>query len=430
MTAPAQRTRTFVRSIWRIAAADVSCGNQVVLLRNGSSTFDAMLEAIASARETVEYEGYIFRHDEVGDQFIDAFVQAAQRGVKVRVLIDWFGRLGTSRLYFRGLRNTGAEFRLFNAPGVRPWLGVLPRDHRKLLVVDGTVGILGGIGIGKEWKTGILRKRRSPWRDTAVRIDGAAVGDLQDSFDRMWALSEGRRPRQRRLVRTARSSHLDPQYDPPSLVGIVEGEPLRQRVSRALQVQALAAERCIWIASAYFAPSWVEVDALAGAARDNVDVRVLVPSRFDHPWLRLIMTRFYGRLLRNGVRMWEWRGEMMHAKTSVMDGRWTRVGSTDFNVLGVAINYELDAVIEDPKIGSEAEEMFREDLSRSRELVLERKGDELVVAARDVRTAGRRSPHTITPVPEVAVAPLPAEIADRSSAGLDSAPPPPGRPDA
>jgi cardiolipin synthase A/B len=110
------------------------------------------------------------------------------------------------------------------------------------------------------------------------------------------------------------------------------------------------------------------VEALNGAARDGVDVRVLVPSRYDHPWIRLLTRRFYRRLLMNGVRIWEWMGEMMHAKTTVTDGRWIRVGSTDFNPLGVAINFELDAVIEDPKTGAEAEAMFEADLSHSREI--------------------------------------------------------------
>jgi cardiolipin synthase A/B len=169
-------------------------------------------------------------------------------------------------------------------------------------------------------------------------------------------------------VRPARYSHLDPVVDPPSLVGIVEGEPGRFRVARALQIQAVSAERTIWIASAYFTPSYSETEALNGAARDGVDVRVLVPSRYDHPWIRLLTTRFYRRLLRNGVRIWEWRGEMMHAKTSVIDGRWTRVGSTDFNPLGIAINYELDAVIEDRAIGRQAEDMFLEDLELSKEI--------------------------------------------------------------
>jgi cardiolipin synthase len=173
-------------------------------------------------------------------------------------------------------------------------------------------------------------------------------------------------------MRAPRSSFLNARLHPGSLVGIIEGEPWRLRISRALQIQSVAAEKSIWIASAYFMPSASEIEALSGAARDGVDVRILVPSRYDHFWLRGLMTRSYYRLLRNGVRIWEWRGEMMHAKTSVIDGRWIRVGSTDFNPLGVAINYELDAVIEDRALGAAAEAMFLEDLQHSREL---RRGD-------------------------------------------------------
>ncbi len=363
-----QRTRTFARGLWRIAAADVSSGNRVRLLRDGPATFDAMLELIARAQERIAFEGYIFRDDEVGERFRAALIEAAARGVRVRLLVDWVGRMGTPMRFFRPLTEVGVEVRMFSPPGFHRWLGVLPRDHRKLLVVDGVEGVTGGIGIGKEWKHGVLRRRRSPWRDTAVRIAGPAASDMENSFARMWTRAREGRPRGTRLIRSPSASHLDPQIDPPSLVGIIEGEPGRMRVSRALQMQALGAERTIWIASAYFAPSLGLVEALAGAARDGVDVRVLVPSRFDHPWLRTIITPFYQRMLKNGVRVWEWRGEMMHAKTNVVDGRWVRVGSTDFNILGVAINFELDAVIEDADIGAQAEEMFLEDLERSREL--------------------------------------------------------------
>ena len=149
-------------------------------------------------------------------------------------------------------------------------------------------------------------------------------------------------------------------------------EPLRMRVARALQVQSIAAERSIWIASAYFAPSWLEYETLTGAARDGVDVRVLVPGRNDHPWFTRVTRRYYHRLLRNGVRIWEWGGEMMHAKTSVVDDRWVRMGATDFTPLGVAINYELDAVIEDSALAAAAEAMFLEDLQKSRELTARR----------------------------------------------------------
>jgi len=360
---------SFSRALWRIAAADVSCGNRVTLLQNGGATFDAMLALIDEAAVSVEFEGYIFRHDEVGDRFADAFMNAARRGVQVRVLIDWFGRLPTRRSYFRRMEHAGVQVRFFNPPGFRSWLGLLPRDHRKVLVVDSRSGVTGGIGIGTEWKQyGVLRRRSSPWRDTAVRIDGDAASDLLVAFERMWERALGRYRPRARLVRAPRASFLNTRFHPPSLVGIIEGEPGRLRVSRSMQIQSVAAERSIWIASAYFAPSSSEIEALSGAARDGVDVRILVPSRYDHFWLRGMMTRSYHRLLRNGVRIWEWRGEMMHAKTSVVDGRWVRVGSTDFNPLGVAINYELDAVIEDPDLGAQAEAMFLADLEQSREL--------------------------------------------------------------
>ena len=366
-------TPSFARGLWRIAAADVSSGNRVVLLRDGHATFTTMLEMIERAERSVNLEGYIFRDDEVGRQFATSLVAAAKRGVAVRLLVDWIGRLGTPRKFFAAMEREGVEVRLFSPPGFRPWLGLVPRDHRKLLVVDDCAGVTGGIGIGREWKTGVLKQRSAPWRDTAVFIAGDAAGDMIQAFDRMWRRAGGkeRRGSHRHLTRPARSTHLDPSVHPPALVGIIEGEPGRFRISRALQIQAVSAERSIWIASAYFTPSPSEVEALNGAARDGVDVRVLVPSRYDHPWIRLATRRFYRRLLLNGVRIWEWRGEMMHAKTSVVDSRWTRVGSTDYNPLGIAINFELDAVIEDRELGAQAASMFLQDLEQSKEITIQ-----------------------------------------------------------
>jgi cardiolipin synthase len=388
MPLAAQRTQTFARGLWRIASADVSCGNAVTLLHNGEGTFEEKLRLIEGATDCIDLEAYIFRRDDVGRMFRDALVAAALRGVKVRLLVDWVGRMGTPMSFFDPIRRAGGEVRVFNTPGFRLWLGILPRDHRKLLVVDRAIGVTGGIGIGNEWKKGILRKRHSPWRDTAVRIAGPAVLAMAESFERMWQRAGGQRRWRFREVRGSRASHLDPLHDPPSLVGIVEGEPGRLRVARGLQMQALSADKSIWIASAYFAPSWGVVEALAGAARDGVDVRVLVPSRYDHPWLRTFITPFYERLLRSGVRVWEWRGEMMHAKTSVVDGRWVRVGSTDFNVLGVAINFELDAIIEDRTVGAEAEGVFLRDLEQSREIFVRRSR----IVAGPARTAGALLP--------------------------------------
>jgi cardiolipin synthase A/B len=363
---------SFARGLWRIAAADVSSGNRVTLLRDGPATFGAMLRLIEDATTSVDLESYIFRSDEVGIRFGEALSHATARGVTVRLLLDWIGGRGTSRSFISDLQEKGVEVAVFNAPGFHAWLGLVPRDHRKLLVADGTVGITGGVGVGREWTTGVMRQHRSRWRDTAVKIEGPAARDMVQAFDNMWrrATRNERRGSHRFLRRPARGAHLDPATDMPALVGIVEGEPLRLRISRALQIQAISARRSIWIATAYFTPSPSEVEALNGAARDGVDVRILVPSRNDHPWVSLMARRYYRRLLTNGVRIWEWSGEMMHAKTSVIDGRWVRVGSTDFNPLGVAINYELDAVIEDAVLGQQAEEMFLADLDVSREVTL------------------------------------------------------------
>ena len=369
---PVTRGPSFARGLWRIAAADVSSGNRVQLLHDGPETFDEMLELIHSAKHSVALESYILRSDEVGIRFADALAKAAGRGVAVRVLSDWIGTRGTSRKFLGQLRKNGADVRIFNPPGARAWLGLVPRDHRKLLVVDAEIGVTGGVGIGKEWLVGVAKQKRARWRDAAIRIQGPAAGDMLQAFENMWRRVDGkeRRGSHRFLKKRPTGAHLDPATHEPALVGIIEGEPLRLRVARALQMQAIAAERSIWIASAYFTPSWAEVEALTGAARDGVDVRVLVPSRNDHPWVTLLTRRYYRRLLTNGVRVWEWKGEMMHAKTSVVDGRWVRVGSTDFNMLGVAINYELDALVEDREIGSEAAERFLTDLEDSHEVTM------------------------------------------------------------
>ena len=329
-----------------------------------------MLASIREAKTLILFECYIFRSDEVGQEFAKELMAAVERGVKVQLILDWIGVRGTSPALIRDMRKAGVDIAIFNPPGFHRWLGIVPRDHRKLLVVDSAIGITGGVGVGREWTTGVLKDNRARWRDTAVSIQGPAARDMELAFDHMWRRSTGteRRGSHRFLRRKGRGAHLDPSVATPALVGIIEGEPLRLRVARAFQMQAISAERSIWIATAYFAPSVAEVEALNGAARDGVDVRILVPSRNDHPWVSLLARRYYRRLLTNGVRIWEWQGEMMHAKTSVVDGRWLRVGSTDFNFLGVAINYELDAIIEDQTIGHEAEAMFLADLEGSREI--------------------------------------------------------------
>lgn len=362
----------FARGLWRIAAADASSGNTVELMRDGTRIFNAMIDVIERARHTLQLESYMIMSDSVGERFSVALRAAAARGVKVRVIADWAGSRGTKRAFWRTLRDGGVEVRIFNKPGFRAWLGLLPRDHRKALVADEEVCVTGGIGLAEVWSAFVKRRRQAPWRDTAVLIRGPAAVDMARAFETMWkrANFEERRSARRHVIRRARNSGTMPGQEAGVAVGIIEGEPWRLRVARALQIQSVSAERAIWIASAYFYPSNAEIEALCGAALDGVDVRVLVPSSYDHPWVRMLTRSVYKQMLRNGVRIWEWNGVMMHAKTSVIDGRWVRVGSTDFNPLGVAINYELDALIDSPELGQEAEAMFLHDLEQSTEIRL------------------------------------------------------------
>jgi cardiolipin synthase len=185
----------------------------------------------------------------------------------------------------------------------------------------------------------------------------------------MWRRAAGEEPRHRwRDVRDLRGSSVDPSTANGAVVGIIEGEPWRLRLARTYSLFATAAERRFWLASAYFFPSDAQMESLAVAAVDGVDVRILVPGASDHPWFTRLTKRTYPYLLSAGVKIWQWKGEMMHAKFGVIDGQWVRVGSTDFNLLGVQVNYELDAVIQDAALGAAAEAMFEDDLSHSVQL--------------------------------------------------------------
>lgn len=365
------------RALWRVAAARVTSGNAVRLLIDGAATFEAMHALIADAHTSIDFEHYYWDPDEVGRGFVDALAAAAKRGVRVRIIADWIGaRHGTFKLLKTAAR-AGCEVRVFNRIGFRRWLGLMPRDHRKVVVVDNRAGITGGVGIGEVWakKFSPIRRAVAPWRDTAVEIRGPAATDLSRAFLFMWRLAGGQRMSraERRARLTPTGTQLSSEREPPALVAIVEGEPWRTRVARVLQLNAVGAERSVWLASAYFLPSFREVEALTGAARDGVDVRVLVPNKNDHQWVTGMTRRYYRHLLRGGVRIWEWRGPMMHAKMSVSDGRLTRVGSTDLNPLGVALNYEIDAFIDDPTLGAAASEQFLADLERSREITIRRR---------------------------------------------------------
>jgi cardiolipin synthase len=349
----------------RAAGAPLVAGNAVRLLRDARENYPAWLEAIASARQHVYFENYIVREDEAGARFAEALIERARAGVRVRLVYDWLGSAGkTSLAFWERLRAGGVEVRCYNPPRLSSPLGWLSRDHRKLVSVDGRVGFVTGLCVGREW-IGEPERRVEPWRDTGVEIRGPAVAELERAFAQIWAMLGAPLPAQE-------LGGTGPAVPAGGVsVRIVATLPAMASVFRFDQLVAALARERVWLTDAYYAGTSLYVESLTAAAREGVDVRLLVPSSSDIPAIRPLARAGYRALLQAGVRVFEWNGSMLHAKTAVADGRWSRVGSTNLNLASWLGNCEIDAVIEDTAFAHELEEMYVADLASSTELVLD-----------------------------------------------------------
>jgi cardiolipin synthase len=348
----------------RAAGAPVIPGNALKLQFEGPFTFEAWIEAIDRAERFVHFENYILRDDRVGRAFRDALVAKARQGVPVRVLYDWVGCWATPSRYWKVFREAGVEVRAFNRPSVGDPFGVLQRDHRKVVCVDGRIAFVGGFCVGDEWAG---KGREAPWRDTGVEIIGPAAAAAARSFERVWTLVGGPVPEELRV---------NPDEQPPAgdtPVWVIEGAPGRSRVYRTLQLVAAYAKRRIWITDPYFVAPRPVAEALGAAARDGVDVRILLPAHNNWPWVRSLSRGGYRFLMESGVRLFEWQGPMIHAKTSVADGIWGRVGSSNLNNASLLGNFEIDVGVLDEDLARQLEGLFLADLASSVEIVLPRR---------------------------------------------------------
>ena len=348
----------------RAAGAPLVGGNSVRLLRDAGEHFPAMLAAIDAATEAVAVEAYIFADDPLGRRFADALSARARAGVKVRVLHDWYGSLGEARSgFWRRMAHDGVEVRTFNPPRLDSPLGWVGRDHRKLLVVDGTVGFVTGVCIAQRWE-GDPARGIEPWRDTGVEIRGPAVADLWRGFAASWAEAGAPLP-----AGEPRAHASIPECGGVAL-RVIATEPSTSGVFRMDQLVAALARRTLWITDAYFVGTAAYVQALRSAAADGVDVRILVPGESDLMLVKRLSVAGYRPLLEAGVRIFEWQGSMIHAKSAVADGRWARVGSSNLNLSSWVANWELDVAVEDELFAAELEDAFLADLSRATEVVL------------------------------------------------------------
>ena len=343
----------------RVAEASEVCGNAVRLLRDGTENFPRWLAAIEQAERRVDLENYILADDGLGRQFAAALAVAAKRGVRCRVLYDWMGCRGhASTSFWTRLRKHGIEVRSYNPPNLKNPLGWISRDHRKLLCVDGVVAFTGGLCIAADW-LGDPAREIPPWRDTALEIRGPAVAHLEAAFIDSWSVAGPP------IV-----EEVESRNDVAGAIDlwVIPGRPDSMGLYRLGQLVAEIVQQRLWLSDAYFVATTGYARALAGAARAGVDVRLLVPGVTNLPLVGSLSRAGYHGLIEAGVRVFEWNGPMMHAKTAVADGRWSRVGSSNSNLASWISNRELDIAIHDPGFAKEMEAMFEQDLLNATEI--------------------------------------------------------------
>jgi cardiolipin synthase A/B len=351
------------QALSRAAGAPLLGGNSVELLIDAVAHYSAWLKSIRGARRRVLLENYIIRDDEVGREFRDALAERAKAGILVAVVCDWVGCLGQSRkAFWDPLRAAGGQVRVFNPPQLGEPFGWISRDHRKLLVVDGVEGFLSGVCISSKW-LGDPARNVPPWRDTGVAVRGPAVAEMEAAFAESWSFMGA-------ALEPFSAVAVPAQAAGSVSMRVIATQPPSASLYRLDQLIASMARKTLWLCDAYFVGMSPYVQALVAAARDGVDVRMLVPGSSDIPVVSGLSRGGYRPLLRAGIRVFEWNGSMLHAKTAVADGQWARVGSSNLNIASWLGNREIDVAIEDVNFAGRLAAQYERDLENATEIVL------------------------------------------------------------
>ncbi len=348
--------------IRRIDQGPVHHGNAIHVFTEGEAAFRAMREAIASAEREVLVESYIWRDDATGRAFLRDLGAAAARGVTVRVVADALGSSGTRREFWRDMARHGIEARLFHPLFPRLW-SQLYRDHRKILVVDRRVAFTGGMNIGEEYGSFKPRQPGAAWRDTHLRARGPVAWEMAVVFEESWLRSDGE---------PFAIESMDPasQQQEGARVLVLDARPGRGHEEAASVLAAIVggARRRLWVTNAYFAPRPPAVEILGRAVDRGVDVRLLLPGKTDVPLVRHAGHGFFQALLDRGVRIFEYRAAILHAKSLVADGEASVVGSTNLDFRSFHFNAECNLVMFDRGVGARLEQVFEADLGQAEEI--------------------------------------------------------------
>jgi cardiolipin synthase A/B len=356
-----------------VTTSPLTKGNKVSLLADGQAAYAAMFKAIQNAKEHINLESYIIEDDETGRKFADLLLQKQKEGVQVNIIYDSVGSLNTPAAFFQRLKEGGiqvVEFNQINPLEAGGKWGVTHRDHRKILITDGKVAIMGGINISKVYSSTPFKQKRNKkapihWRDTDVQIEGPAVAEFQRLFFDTWVKQKGPKLSERNYfpeIKTKGNALV-------RVVGSTPGES--NRIPFIVYVSAITfAEHSIHMTNSYFFPDDQIIQALADAAGRGVDVRIILPGTTDSVLALHAQRHYYTDLLKSGVKLYEHNTSLLHAKTATVDKVWSTVGSTNMDFMSLLNNDEVNAVVLDKDFAAEMEQMFIRDLADSEQIQL------------------------------------------------------------
>ena len=363
---PANDSDRFLEVVEALADAELNRTGDLTVLTNGPVFYPAELEAIRGATQSVNLEAYIFAKGEIARQYLEALTDRAKAGVKVNVVLDAFGSAGTGKSFFKSLLNAGGKVSWYNGPRWYSLMHLDNRTHRELMIVDGKIGFIGGAGIADQWYSGTNGQPR--WRDSAVRIVGEAVYNLQATFAENWLAASGEL-----LMGDEYFPHI--HNENPLISLVVNSTPTVGGSTRArilFQLLLASAKRSISVTTPYFLPDKGLAEELCRAVQRGLRVRILVPGRkSDHMVTRSTSRAGYGRLLKAGAEVYEYQAAMIHAKVLCVDDLWVVVGSTNFDNRSFGINDEVNLAIREAAVAERFEKDMALDLEHSRKVTLE-----------------------------------------------------------
>lgn len=356
----------FLRDMKTLNIGGLSAGNTAEIISDGDKCFDEFIKAIDSAKYNINLETYIFESDSLGILISNHLIKAAEKGIEVNVVYDAVGSFNTSSKMFNKMKNAGIEIISYNPIIPFKKLKTLTlRDHRKILVIDGKIAFVGGINIGLEYAGPSYNGAN--WRDTHLKIQGPAVKDIQFFFIENWFRNGG--------SVVDYKQHFPEQEKKGDKMMMIVCTKARKKI-KPIRVSYLSAfnnaKQSIYITNAYFIPDRNVHKAIEKAAVSGVDVKLILPGKTDIPIVKYASEYLYKRYLKNGIKIYEYSRSVLHAKTAVIDGLWSTIGSSNLDRRSFRKNLEINAIVLDDNFGSEMEYVFEEDIRNSKEITLDK----------------------------------------------------------